>query len=191
VRNHNDDDEDRKRVRSCRTTQRRLHNALAPACATTSEHGELESGSSGRKLLCPFAETALRISPPEPDAGQHVQSSSSVCWVRRRTSPGLIPAPANTVPATSATASASSPSCTGTLFRTNSTARCLSASYARKFRTKHGFPSESKVVTRTFQPAGILATYAPHFRDVKTRCVIIVSGTAGDVFRLRDCHNHL
>jgi hypothetical protein len=113
---------------------------------------------------------------------QQVQSSSSVCWVSRLTSPGLIPGPANTFPATSATASASSPSCTGTLFRTNSTARYLSASYARKFRTKHGFPSESKVVTRTFQPAGILATYAPHFRDVKTPCVIIVSGTAGDVF---------
>jgi hypothetical protein len=32
----------------------------------------------------------------------------------------------------------------------------LSASYARKFRTIRGFPSESKLVTRMFHPAGIL-----------------------------------
>jgi len=40
--------------------------------------------------------------------------------------------------------------------RTNSLALSLSASYARKFRTIPGFPSKSKVVTRTFQPAAIL-----------------------------------
>jgi hypothetical protein len=49
-----------------------------------------------------------------------------------------------------------SPSFTGTLLRTNSMAPSLSDSYARKFRTIRGFPSESKVVTRMFHPAGIL-----------------------------------
>jgi hypothetical protein len=34
----------------------------------------------------------------------------------------------------------------------------LSDSYARKFRTIRGCPSESKVVTRIFHPAGILGT---------------------------------
>jgi hypothetical protein len=188
VRNHNDDHEDRKRVGgpligAVTTLSRQLAQPLP-----NTENLNLDPAGGNCCALRQRHTCAFR---PEPDAGQQVQSSSSVCWVSRRMSPGLIPGPANTFPATSATASASSPSCTGTLFRTNSTARCLSASYARKFRTKHGFPSESKVVTRTFQPAGILATYAPHFRDVKTRCVIIVSGTAGDVFRLRDCHNHL
>src|SRR6185503_12398540 len=67
-----------------------------------------------------------------------------------------IPGPTNSFPDTSATASASSPSFTGTLLRTNSMARSLSDSYARKFRTIRGFPSESKVVTRMFHPAGIL-----------------------------------
>jgi hypothetical protein len=74
----------------------------------------------------------------------------------RLTSPGLIPGPTNSFPDTSATASASSPSFTGTLLRTNSMAPSLSDSYARKFRTIRGFPSESKVVTRMFHPAGIL-----------------------------------
>ena len=49
-----------------------------------------------------------------------------------------------------------SPSFTGTLLRTNSMAPSLLDSYARKFRTIRGFPSESKVVTRMFHPAGIL-----------------------------------
>jgi hypothetical protein len=56
----------------------------------------------------------------------------------RLTSPGLIPGPTNSFPLTSATASASSPSLTGTLLRTNSIAVSLSASYARKFRTIRG-----------------------------------------------------
>jgi hypothetical protein len=47
------------------------------------------------------------------------------------------------------------PSFTGTLLRTNSMA--LSGSYARKFRTVRGFPSESKVVARMFHPAGIVS----------------------------------
>src|SRR6266849_6101590 len=68
--------------------------------------------------------------------------------------------PTNSFPATSATASASSPFFTGTLLRTNSTALSLSGSYARKERTFPGFPSESKVVTRTFHPAGIPALCA-------------------------------
>src|SRR6266446_5500192 len=63
-------------------------------------------------------------------------------------------------PATSITASASSPSFTGTLLRTNWTAFSLSASYTRKYRTLPGFPSKSKVVTRTFQPAAILGLCA-------------------------------
>jgi hypothetical protein len=40
----------------------------------------------------------------------------------------------------------------------------LSDSYARKFRTIRGFPSESKVVTRMFHPAGILGTMRRHCR---------------------------
>ena len=74
-------------------------------------------------------------------------SSKSDFLLRRLTSPGLIPGPTNSFPLTSATASASSPSLTGTLLRTNSMAVSLSASYARKFRTIRGFPSESKLVT--------------------------------------------
>src|SRR6266516_7613349 len=68
--------------------------------------------------------------------------------------------PINSLPATSATASACSPVYTGTLLRTNSTALSLSGSYARKYRTIPGFPSESKAVTRTFQPAAIAALCA-------------------------------
>jgi hypothetical protein len=83
-------------------------------------------------------------------------SSRSAFLPSRLTSPGLIPGPTNSFPDTSATASASSPSFTGTLLRTNSMAPSLSDSYARKFRTIRGFPSESKVVTRMFHPAGIL-----------------------------------
>ncbi len=83
-------------------------------------------------------------------------SSRSGFLLCRLTSPGLIPGPTNSFPDTSATASASSPSFTGTLLRTNSMAPSLSDSYARKFRTIRGFPSESKVVTRMFHPAGIL-----------------------------------
>ena len=83
-------------------------------------------------------------------------SSKSDFLPSRLTSPGLIPGPTNSFPDTSATASASSPSFTGTLLRTNSMAPSLSDSYARKFRTIRGFPSESKVVTRMFHPAGIL-----------------------------------
>jgi hypothetical protein len=49
------------------------------------------------------------------------------------------------------------PSFTGTLLRTNSMALSLSGSYARKFRTIRGSPSESKVVTRMFHPAGIVS----------------------------------
>ena len=88
-------------------------------------------------------------------------SSGSVFLLCRLTSPGLIPGPTNSFPMTSATASASSPSFTGTLFRTNSMALSLTGSYARKFRTIRGFPSESKVVTRMFHPAGISWHYAP------------------------------
>src|SRR5262249_33893359 len=66
----------------------------------------------------------------------------------------------NSFPATSATASACSPSRTGTRLRTSSTALSLSGSYARKFRTVPGFPSKSKVVTRTFHPAAIAALCA-------------------------------
>jgi hypothetical protein len=44
-----------------------------------------------------------------------------------------------------------------TLLRTNSMALSSSGSYARKFRTIRGFPSESKVVTRMFHPAGIVS----------------------------------
>jgi hypothetical protein len=66
--------------------------------------------------------------------------------------------PRNPLPDTSAMASASSPSVTGTLLRTNSMALSLSDSYARKFRTIRGRPSESKVVTLMFHPAGILGT---------------------------------
>ena len=84
-------------------------------------------------------------------------SSGSVFLLCRLTSPGLIPGPTNSFPMTSATASASSPSFTGTLFRTNSMALSLTGSYARKFRTIRGFPSESKVVTRMFHPAGIVS----------------------------------
>ena len=85
-------------------------------------------------------------------------SSRSGFLLIRLTSPGLIPVPRNPLPATSATASASSPSVTGTLLRTNSMALALSGSYARKFRTIRGFPSESNVVTLIFHPAGILST---------------------------------
>jgi hypothetical protein len=84
-------------------------------------------------------------------------SSGSVFLLCRLTSPGLIPGPTNSFPVTSATASASSPSFTGTLLRTNSMALSLTGSYARKFRTIRGFPSESKVVTRMFHPAGIVS----------------------------------
>ena len=83
-------------------------------------------------------------------------SSGSAFLICRLTSPGLIPGPTNWFSVTSATASASSPSFTGTLLRTNSMALFSSDSYARKFRTIRGFPSESKVVTRMFHPAGIL-----------------------------------
>jgi hypothetical protein len=89
-------------------------------------------------------------------------SSRSTFLLSRLTSPGLIPGPTNSFPDTSATASASSPSFTGTLLRTNSMALSLSDSYARKFRTIRGFPSESKVVTRMFHPAGILGTMRPY-----------------------------
>jgi hypothetical protein len=85
-------------------------------------------------------------------------SSKSDFLLRRLTSPGLIPGPTNSFPVTSATASASSPSLTGTLLRTNSMALSRSDSYARKFRTIRGFPSESKLVTRMFHPAGILGS---------------------------------
>jgi hypothetical protein len=91
-------------------------------------------------------------------------SSRSTFLLSRLTSPGLIPGPTNSFPDTSATASASSPSFTGTLLRTNSMALSLSDSYARKFRTIRGFPSESKVVTRMFHPAGILGTMRPYCR---------------------------
>ena len=88
-------------------------------------------------------------------------SSKSDFLLRRLTSPGLIPGPTNSFPVTSATASASSPSLTGTLLRTNSMAASLSASYARKFRTIQGFPSASNLVTRMFHPAGILGNMRP------------------------------
>ena len=39
-----------------------------------------------------------------------------------------------------------------------------SGSYARKFRTIRGFPSESKVVTLMFHPAGILGNMRRHGR---------------------------
>jgi len=91
-------------------------------------------------------------------------SSRSTFLLSRLTSPGLIPGPTNSFPDTSATASASSPSFTGTLLRTNSMALSLSDSYARKFRTIRGFPSESKVVTRMFHPAGILGNMRPYCR---------------------------
>ena len=91
---------------------------------------------------------------PRACLGGCYPSSRSAFLPSRLTSPGLIPGPTNSFPDTSATASASSPSFTGTLLRTNSMARSLSDSYARKFRTIRGFPSESKVVTRMFHPAG-------------------------------------
>jgi hypothetical protein len=95
--------------------------------------------------------------PDDPEClGGCYPSSRSAFLPSRLTSPGLIPGPTNSFPDTSATASASSPSFTGTLLRTNSMAPSLSDSYARKFRTIRGFPSESKVVTRMFHPAGIL-----------------------------------
>ena len=93
---------------------------------------------------------------PRACLGGCYPSSRSAFLPSRLTSPGLIPGPTNSFPDTSATASASSPSFTGTLLRTNSMAPSLSDSYARKFRTIRGFPSESKVVTRMFHPAGIL-----------------------------------
>jgi hypothetical protein len=43
----------------------------------------------------------------------------------------------------------------GTLLRPNSMALFSSDSYARKFRTIRGLPSESKVVTRMFHPTDI------------------------------------
>jgi hypothetical protein len=93
---------------------------------------------------------------PRACLGGCYPSSRSAFLPSRLTSPGLIPGPTNSFPDTSATASASSPSFTGTLLRTNSMAPSLSDSYARKFRTIRGFPSESKVVTRMFHPASIL-----------------------------------
>src|SRR5712672_1154744 len=101
----------------------------------------------------------------------YYSSSGSALILCRLTSPGLIPGPTNWFSVTSATASASSPSFTGTLFRTNSTALSSSASYARKFRTTRGFPSESKVVTRTFHPAGILRTLRRN-RRWSTPCLL-------------------
>jgi hypothetical protein len=48
--------------------------------------------------------------------------------------------------------------------QTNWIAFSLSDSYARKFRTIRGFPSESKVVTLMFHPAGILGNMRRHGR---------------------------
>ena len=59
-------------------------------------------------------------------------SSKSDFLPSRLTSPGLIPGPTNSFPDTSATASASSPSFTGTLLRTNSMALSLSDSICKK-----------------------------------------------------------
>jgi hypothetical protein len=90
----------------------------------------------------------------------------------RLTSPGRIPGPKNLFPLTSATASASCPSLTGTLLRTNSMAASYTASFARKVRTIPGFPAASKLVTRMFHPAGIRngptcsSEKASHFRRV-------------------------
>lgn len=100
-----------------------------------------------------FAERVFDLYPIPQGCYPSSRSGFLLC---RLTSPGLIPGPTNSFPDTSATASASSPSFTGTLLRTNSMAPSLSDSYARKFRTIRGFPSESKVVTRMFHPAGIL-----------------------------------
>ena len=104
--------------------------------------------------------------PPNPKGGY--PSSRSASLLCRLTSPGLIPGPTNSFPVTSATASASSPSFTGTLLRTNSMAFSLSDSYARKFRTIRGFPSELKLVTRMFHPAGILGTMRRNYRRSMT-----------------------
>jgi hypothetical protein len=119
-------------------------------------------GASARLLLHRGnVRRLLQVIAPPAACGQRRRSASysssgSAFLICRLTSPGLIPGRTNSFPMTSATASASSPSFTGALLRTSSIALSLSGSYARKFRTIRGFPSESKVVTRMFHPAGIV-----------------------------------
>ena len=95
-----------------------------------------QAASGMPRRLLPLVKVRLFIKPPYV-AGPHPWANK---FVPRHLSDGF----------------RGSPSFTGTLLRTNSMAPSLSDSYARKFRTIRGFPSESKVVTRMFHPAGIL-----------------------------------